>query len=99
MYRGIFFGGFEIECIYMAMPSKCVHVLNSYLLFFGKILFTWTILKSFMLSMDMLLVEFSSDDISDGVESVSSLVDAVVMDSWHVLMYGDRLSGCIFNPL
>jgi hypothetical protein len=38
-----------------------------------------------VLSMDLLLVVLSFDDVYDVIEYVSSLVDAVVIDSWHVL--------------
>jgi hypothetical protein len=37
-----------------------------------------------MLSVDLLLVVLLLDDVSDVKESVSSLVDAVVIDSWHL---------------
>jgi hypothetical protein len=51
-----------------------------------------------MLSMDLLLVVLQSDGISDVKESISSLVDAVVIYSWHVLMSGIKLSRCISTP-
>jgi hypothetical protein len=51
-----------------------------------------------MLRIDLLLVELSEDEVSDVIESVSSLVGAVGMDSWHVLMSGDIFYGCISTP-
>jgi hypothetical protein len=48
--------------------------------------------------MDMLLVDFSLYCVSDVAKSVSSLVNDVAIDSWHVLMSGDRLSGSISTP-
>jgi hypothetical protein len=68
----------------MSMPCKCLYALKSSLLFCGNMLLAWRITRSFMLSNDLLLVVFSSDDVSDVTYFVSSLVDAVVIDSWHV---------------
>jgi hypothetical protein len=47
--------------------------------------------------MDLLLSVFSSDDVFGVTEFFSSQVDVIVIDSWHVLMFGDKLDGCICN--
>jgi hypothetical protein len=49
-------------------------------------MFAWRIQRLFIFRMDLLLVEFSEDTVSDVIKSVSSLADDVVVDSLHVLM-------------
>jgi hypothetical protein len=92
------FGGFGMECICMSMPCKCVYALKSSLLFYGNMLLAWRIKRSCMLSMDLLLWVFSLDGLSNILECFSSYVDVIVIDSWHVLRFGGKLSGCISTP-
>jgi hypothetical protein len=44
------------------------------------------------------VILFSSDDVFDVAEYFASQVVIIVIDSWHVLMFGDTFYGCISTP-